>query len=177
MLDDYKADSDWLTSWVAEFNKVLRHKEWASAKLVLRRFRDAGCDVDWLMNLVVACTHPHPKIANPLATQTKSQSRNLLRRLERLQTLISTTQQALQDLEAEPYAEHFRPLETAIFQVDLPVVLTSVGNLLNHPKLGITSLRRAFDARKIPSSLALVMLCAYVRRITGGPLTVRLYCC
>ena len=162
-----KVDSDWFVSWLGEFNKLLQDKEWASAKSVFGSLRDLGCDAEWVVHLLATCTHPDADTGNPLSVEIKTHSRNLFRCLNRLQMLASKTEQVLQALEAEPYAEYFIPLNTRVFRVELPVVLTTVNDYLRNRRLGIPSLQGEFDGRKIPTGFALIALCAYVQRITG----------
>jgi len=162
-------DSNWFVSWVAELEKLLRDRDWASAKLVFKWLRDVGCDAEWIIQLLAACTHSDPNIRNPLALQTKIHIRNFLRLLPQFEMRASKTQQVFQALNAEPYAEHFPPFPTAIFRVEFPVVHTTAGGYLKHPGLGIPCLKKSFNARKIPSDLLLVALCTYIRRIIGRP--------
>jgi hypothetical protein len=86
-------DCDWFVSWVAEFEKLLRDRDWASAKRVFKWLRDVGCDVEWIIQLLAACTHSDPNIRNPLALQTKIHIRNFFRLLTQFEMLASKTQQ------------------------------------------------------------------------------------
>lgn len=130
---------------------------------VLKWAEDNRCDLTVIMELVAVCTRPNAD-DNIITLRVKRNLKERLRRLEKLNRQIRKMQEALQDVKTEPLVAHFRPIS-----VELPSALRSASDFLARP-----SLRKAFDNRKVPSGLALVALCLYVRRVTGASSYARL---
>jgi hypothetical protein len=150
-----KRDPDWLRRWVENFNPLLddQRRQTALNSLVAK-----GCDPTVIFESLAGCTHPASD-DNIVTRRVKSNLRKRLRRLELLSRRIRRTQEALRDVKTEPLISHFRPIS-----VELPSVLRVASDFLGRP-----ALRKAFSLHKLPSGLALIALCLYVRRVTGAP--------
>ncbi len=159
-----KPDLDWEGRWAAKFKTLLRnpHGELrdphGKLRAALKWANDDRFDLTVIMELVAGSTHPNAD-ENEFTLRVKRGLSERLRRLEKLNSQIRKLQEALQDVKTEPLVSHSQPIS-----VELPSALRSASDYLSR-----CALRRAFDKRKVPSGLALIALCLYVRRISGAP--------
>ena len=151
-----KPETEWEGRWVEKFETLLSDPK-GRCRAALKWATRNRCDLTVIVEFVAYCTHPSAD-DNFVTLQVKRNLRERLRRLEKLNRQIWKMQEALQDLKTEPLVSNLQSIS-----VELPTALRSASDYLARP-----ALRRAFDNRKVPSGLALIALCLYVRRVTGA---------
>jgi hypothetical protein len=120
---------------------------------------EKGCDLELVLYLLAGCTHPDAN-DSVLALKVKTQVKEQLGHLQRLDRQMQRMQETLEALKADPVISKFQPIS-----IELPRVLCSAREYLASPVL-----RRAFNLRenKIPTGLTQIALCLYMQRVTGS---------
>jgi hypothetical protein len=152
-----KPDFYWEGRWAAKFKTLLRDAT-GKRRVALKWAINNRFDLTVIMELVAGCTHPKAD-ENEFTLRVKRDLKERRHRLENLKKQIRKLQEALQDVKTESLVSHSQPIS-----VELPRALRSASDYLARFALG-----RAFDARKVPSGLALIALCLYVQRVSGAP--------